>query len=696
MTTPTPVLAALARPWLAAFQRTALPVLVGLALAGGSFRALAATAAPPNLMTYQGYLVDANGAPLAPTTPANYPVTFRIYDASQAGALIWTEQQIVTVDKGNFSVLLGEGSAVGAELRPPLSNVFGGAANAASASDRFIDITVTIGGSPVLIAPRLRLVPAPYAFLAASANNLVQPNGSTVVSYAGGQVTVAGNLAASGTLSATGKISGDGSGLTLTAAQIPNLDAGKLGTGTLDPARIPATLTGNRAFTGGYVGIGTATPASRLHVKDDTLPTAIFESSHPAGTWLSLGNSTVAGRFWQLIMTGSGNGNGNLLLTTGPLANQTSATPMEWRPNGDVRWGSGALLRNDQGGSIELGNSVAAGSVPFLDFHYGKGVDQDYNVRLINDADGQLSLAGVMRFSGGAKVDGGNVMEFGAGVAGKEGSAGKIGYQTFSDGLDIVGAGPASGGSGRKVKIWAEGGATFNGSSSQGITVLNGGLFFRMYRNSDGLILEGNNMRNQDNIPSAGFGRAIWDGDGNLDAYSDRRLKKDISDAEPVLDRLMQVQVRRYHWTNQLSSQPKAFGVIAQEVQPLFPDLVRSVSRSEEGGEKVFTMKYGAFGLIAAKAVQELKAEKDAERSAFEREIGELKHEVELLKGQLAKDARVENMQRELDSLKQMVRELAAARTETAVPAIQAADASPSAAASARLVAAATETIGAR
>ena len=54
---------------------------------------------------------------------------------------------------------------------------------------------------------------------------------------------------------------------------------------------------------------------------------------------------------------------------------------------------------------------------------------------------------------------------FGAGVAGKEGSAGKIGYQTFTAGaLDIVGAGTNN--TSRKVKIHAEGGLDVNGSVS--------------------------------------------------------------------------------------------------------------------------------------------------------------------------------------------------------------------------------------
>ena len=109
----------------------ARPILAGLGLAlllgsVGLPAGQAADAAPPEFMTYQGYLVDANGNPLAPNNPANYRVVFRIYDNSTGGNRLWTEQQIVTIDKGNFSVLLGEGSTFGSESRPSLSTVFNG------------------------------------------------------------------------------------------------------------------------------------------------------------------------------------------------------------------------------------------------------------------------------------------------------------------------------------------------------------------------------------------------------------------------------------------------------------------------------------------------------------------------------------------------------------------------------------------
>ena len=73
-----------------------------------------------------------------------------------------------------------------------------------------------------------------------------------------------------------------------------------------------------------------------------------------------------------------------------------------------------------------------------------------------------------LHIAGNIKIDGTNTMEFGAGIAGKEVSAGKIGYQTYGtfDALDIVGAGTL--GTNRKIKFWNEGGAEFSGNIGVG------------------------------------------------------------------------------------------------------------------------------------------------------------------------------------------------------------------------------------
>jgi len=73
----------------------------------------------------------------------------------------------------------------------------------------------------------------------------------------------------------------------------------------------------------------------------------------------------------------------------------------------------------------------------------------------------------LVEVNGTMKIEGQNTLEFGAGIAGKEFNAGKIGYNSFGfDGLSIVGSGTSA--LNRKVHVFAEGGTTFNGPINVG------------------------------------------------------------------------------------------------------------------------------------------------------------------------------------------------------------------------------------
>jgi hypothetical protein len=136
---------------------------------------------PPGKMTFQGFLTDSSGIPIGLNAPTNITVLFRLYKNSQGSAAtdkLWAEQQIVTVDRGHFTVLLGEGTATGVGGDPVNGADLSGFFVGPDASDRFLGIQVA-GQSEV--APRMQFFAAPYAHLAQNANNLVSPNGTSIL-----------------------------------------------------------------------------------------------------------------------------------------------------------------------------------------------------------------------------------------------------------------------------------------------------------------------------------------------------------------------------------------------------------------------------------------------------------------------------------------------------------------------------------
>jgi hypothetical protein len=72
--------------------------------------------------------------------------------------------------------------------------------------------------------------------------------------------------------------------------------------------------------------------------------------------------------------------------------------------NGNININSGGYVQigGDPNGNakIELGDSTHSGKSPFIDFHYGTGSAQDFNVRIINEGDNQLAI----EFAGAGKT----------------------------------------------------------------------------------------------------------------------------------------------------------------------------------------------------------------------------------------------------------------------------------------------------
>ena len=591
-----------------------------LALALAPSRALAqANPNPPELLTYQGFLVDGNGVALGNLAPKNYDVIFKIYNHETASAvanLLWGEQQTVTVDKGYFSVLLGEGAAVSGVPRDgiPLSSLFKGPV----ASDRFVGITVKgigSGGADVDILPRLRLLSSPYAFLAQQAVKLVRTdNGSDLISSLGGGVTVSGGLAVAGNNvfelgagvagkeTSAGKI---GYGV-FTANTLDIVGAGTLGTnrkvkiwaegGTIFSGSVQATsfsgdgggLTGVAKLSGGNtfggnqifndpVGIGTASPGFPLNFPN-TLGDKI-------SLWGNTGNHYGFGIQAGTLQIHTAGATDAIRFGYGSSASMVETMRIEG--NGRAVLQGGFLARGGYPGGSGANNAGYAFSGSGGDNDSGMYSDADGHLRFTSNSSLRMSVypAGVYVHDGGLNVDG---------SVGFNG-----GHQEFYRwGMRMKRENDAS-----RYVDWAR------------------------YQNYFSFWMYGGNTHNSGNR------EVRYDGDGNWDFYSDRKLKKDIVDAEPMLDRALRVQIRRYRWKDEEETAKHKLGVIAQEVQPLFPDLV-SQGEDRETQEPILSVGYSDFGMVAIKALQEMKVQHDAE-------VAELRSQMADLKAQMATLLRV-------------------------------------------------------
>lgn len=110
-------------------------------------------------------------------------------------------------------------------------------------------------------------------------------------------------------------------------------------------------------------------------------------------------------------------------------------------------------------------------------------------------------------------------------------------------------------------------------------------------------------------------------------AISDQKLKENIVDAPNYLQKFMQVQFRNY---NLIGSDLKQFGVVAQEIEQIFPSLVEETEDFEEvededgnvtnvlTGGVTKNVKYSVLAAIQGKVIQEQQAIIEAQQSQID------------------------------------------------------------------------------
>ena len=107
--------------------------------------------------------------------------------------------------------------------------------------------------------------------------------------------------------------------------------------------------------------------------------------------------------------------------------------------------------------------------------------------------------------------------------------------------------------------------------------------------------------------------------DGSYTQSSDRALKRDIRPMESVLDKVAQLEPATYHYIDNKDTDPRSTGFVAQEVEPIFPDLVRDTDEGYKG------LVYDGFAVISIKAIQEL----TEQMKEMQKEIDALKKALE-------------------------------------------------------------------
>ncbi len=116
----------------------------------------------------------------------------------------------------------------------------------------------------------------------------------------------------------------------------------------------------------------------------------------------------------------------------------------------------------------------------------------------------------------------------------------------------------------------------------------------------------------------------IQSGTGAYVQTSDETLKQDVAPVDNVLDGVMQLNPVSYSYIND-SENTRVNGFIAQEVEAVFPELVRT----DEDGKK--GLAYSDFGVLAVAAIQE----QQALIANLQQENAALRAEIEGIKSQL-------------------------------------------------------------
>jgi hypothetical protein len=106
-----------------------------------------------------------------------------------------------------------------------------------------------------------------------------------------------------------------------------------------------------------------------------------------------------------------------------------------------------------------------------------------------------------------------------------------------------------------------------------------------------------------------GYGGGIYSTSASIGVISDVTFKEDITELPYGLDEIMQLRPVMYRLKTETAEHPPHYGFTAQEVQPIFPELVHTSEQfAKEGEEPPLVLMESSILIPLVKAVQELEA----------------------------------------------------------------------------------------
>jgi hypothetical protein len=409
--------------------------------------------------------------------------------------------------------------------------------------------------------------------------------------------------------------------VTYTAFDVVTNNADDLSSGTVPTARVAGAYTGITSvgtltgFTSTgiddnadalaitidsseKVGIGTASPNEKLDVRG-SLQVGVDGTTAGLIRFMDSGSvteeATISSDANGGLIFGGNSGAGELIFKTG-----SSTERMRIDSAGNVGIGVVPEAWQSTRSALQVGDSTAVWGDVYQNSWFTSNV---YRNSSNNEVYINASYAQQMSMDNGGNIvfkvapSGSADATIGWTTAMTVDNSGKVGVGTTSAGLGIMSVHGATGGN-----------ATFkaaNTSSSGNTTCIMAFMDGSGSATSNSAFLQGFN----------GVTSYYLLGNGTQTFTSDENVKKNIETTrDGYLEDLAKLRVVKYNWKHEEDGTNKELGLIAQEVEEVFPNLVMEDfdPQIEEGQRRNKMIKVTVLPFMLLKAIQELSAKNDA------------------------------------------------------------------------------------